>query len=289
MQNIREEVILEAGFAQAEKITKKYAKTFYFASPFLSKQKRRAAYAIYAVCRIADDYVDSNERDTASQKLIKIEQDIDVAYGNSPIEDPLLLAFRRSTQTYDIPKKYFEDIMAGMRMDLSKNRYADFGELHDYCYKVAGVVGLIMLQIFDARAQEARPYAVDLGVALQLTNIIRDIKEDYARGRIYLPQQELQRFGITQKDIAREKLNEDFKALLQFQIQRARQYYSRCLAGLNFIKDKSSRFLVLAIKQMYAAILEAIEKNDYNIFQQRVRISNLKKMAIIFGLLLRAK
>lgn len=287
MQNIRED-ILKAGFAQADKITRKYAKTFYFASPFLNKQKRQAAYAIYAVCRIADDYIDTLDRDTARQKLIKIQRDIDAAYDNGPIEEPLLLAFRHSIKTYNMPKKYFEDIIAGMYMDLNKNRYKNFAELYDYCYKVAGVVGLIMLQIFDCNATEARAYAVDLGIALQLTNIIRDIKEDYARGRIYLPQQELQRFGVTQEEIAQENLSANFKALLQFQIQRARQYYSRCLTGLSFIKNRGCRFLVLAIRQMYAAILEAIEKNDYNIFAGRTQVSNLKKIAIIFELFFRS-
>ncbi len=289
MQNIREEAILEAGFAQAEKITRIYAKTFYFASPFLNKQRRRAAYAVYAVCRIADDYVDTNGLDNAGQKLSKIQRDIDSAYDGYPTEDPLLLAFRNSIEKFSIPKKYLEDILSGIRMDLDKNRYADFTELHDYCCKVAGAVGLILLQIFDAGAQEARPYAVDLGVALQLTNIIRDIKEDFARGRIYIPQEELQSFGVTTQDIARQNLSENFKALLQFQIQRARLYYTRCLDGLSLIKNKSSRLLILAIKQMYAAILETIEKNDYDIFSRRVQVSNLKKIAIISGLFFRAK
>jgi len=289
MQNTEQEAVLEAGFKQAEKITKKYAKTFYFASPFLSKEKRKAAYAVYAVCRIADDYVDNNGRDAAGQKLIEIERDIDSAYADGPLENPLLLAFRNSVKTYAIPRNYFKDIMAGMYMDLHKSRYADFDELRDYCNKVAGVVGLIMLQIFDATAQEARPYAVDLGIALQLTNIIRDIKEDYARGRIYLPQDEMQKFGITQKDLAGEKVNENFKALLGFQIQRARQYYQRSLAGLRLIKHRSNRFLILAIKQMYASILQVIEKNGYDVFSERARVSNFKKGAIIFKLFLKSK
>ena len=289
MQNTEQEAILEAGFKQAEKITKKYAKTFYFASPFLSKEKRKAAYAVYAVCRIADDYVDNNGRDAAGQKLIEIERDIDSAYADGPLENPLLLAFRNSVKTYAIPRNYFKDIMAGMYMDLHKSRYADFDELRDYCNKVAGVVGLIMLQIFDATAQEARPYAVDLGIALQLTNIIRDIKEDYARGRIYLPQDEMQKFGITQKDLAGEKVNENFKALLGFQIQRARQYYQRSLAGLRLIKHRSNRFLILAIKQMYASILQVIEKKGYDVFSERARVSNFKKGAIIFKLFLKSK
>jgi phytoene synthase len=289
MQDTEREAILETGFAQAEKITKKYAKTFYFASPFLSKEGRCAAYAVYAVCRITDDYVDGKHPDAASQKLVQIEADIDKAYADGELKDPLLLAFRNSIKTYAIPRQYFHDIMAGMRMDLDKQRYADFSQLHDYCYKVAGVVGLIMLQIFDAQAQEARPYAIDLGVALQLTNIIRDIKEDFARGRIYLPQEDLQRFGISQEDFAQEKLSQNFKALLGFQIQRARQYYSRSLTGLNFIKDRNNRFLILAIKQMYAAILEVIEKSDYDIFSKRAQVGNFKKIAIMLGLFLRAK
>lgn len=289
MQNREQKAILEAGFAQAEKITKKYAKTFYFASPFLNKQKRQAAYAAYAVCRIADDNVDSNPLNTASQKLLEIKQDIDNAYAGYPTEDPLLSAFRNSIDRFAIPKQYFDDIISGMNMDLNKNQYADFAELYDYCYKVAGAVGLILLQIFEYATREAQPYAVDLGIALQLTNIIRDIKEDYARGRIYLPQEDLQRFDITKEDIAAEKVSDNFKALLQFQIQRARLYYSRCLEGLSFIHNRGSRLLILAIRNMYAEILGVIEKSDYNVFSRRAQVSNLKKIAIICGVFLKTK
>lgn len=289
MQNIKQEAILESGFAQAKKITQKYARTFYFASPFLSKERRRAAFAVYALCRIADDYVDTNDPDAAYQELSKISLDIDTAYAKGQLKDPLLLAFRDSIEKFDIPKNYFSDILAGMRMDLHKNRYANFDELYDYCYKVAGAVGLIMLQIFDADAHEAREYAVDLGVALQLTNIVRDIKEDYARGRIYLPQDEMHKFGITPEDIASHNLNQNFKELLMFQIQRARQYYCRSLAGLSFIKNKRSRFLILAIKRMYAAILDTIEKKDFDIFSARAQVSNLKKIALLSGIIFKAK
>ncbi len=279
--------LIEAGFAQAKKITRKHAKTFYFASPFLNREKRRAAFSIYSVCKVTDDYVDVEDINTAEQKLSLMQLNIENAYSGKKTDDPLLAAFCKSTQSYSIPEQYFKDLLDGMYMDLNKKRYSDFAQLYDYCYKVAGVVGLIMLQIFEINSQEAKPYAIDLGIAFQLTNILKDIKEDYDRGRIYLPQQEMQEFNVTEQDIADKNLNPNFRELLKFQAQRARLYYARCLPGLNLIKDRSCRALVLAMKRMYEETLGVIEKKGYDVFSGRVDVSNIRKIAIVSGLFLK--
>jgi phytoene synthase len=170
-------------------------------------------------------------------------------------------------------------------MDLNKNRYENFNELYTYCYRVAGVVGLIMLKIFGSHYKEAEKYAVDLGIAMQLTNILRDIKEDFERGRIYLPGDEMERFGVSKDFIAGNKMNSDFIALLQFQIARARQYYQRSAKGIKMINNVLSRLVVCMMMEMYAGILNVIEENDYDVFSQRAHVTTAGKLGIAIKIL----
>lgn len=275
------------GFLQAEAITKKYASTFYFSSHFLSEEKRLAAYAIYAICRISDETVDNADRGSSKQNLVKLLEYITAAYNHAPADNALLSAFSQTVDKYKIPKKYFLELIAGMYLDLEKNRYNDFDELYDYCYKVAGVVGLIMLQIFGYKDMRAQGYAVDLGIAMQLTNILRDIKEDYSRGMIYLPKDEMMRFNVTETDISEGHVNTNFKALLKFQISRAREYYVNSRSGLNMINDRSSRFVVCAMANIYSGILNSIEKHNYNVFSRRAHVILLGKITSILKILLK--
>lgn len=281
MKCCRKDKVLKTGFAQAKAITKKYAKTFYAASLFLPKEKQCASYAIYAICKMSDEAVDDPQGKPRPGALAEIERMIEAAYGNGPIDNPLVSAFRHSVRKYNVPKDYFKEIIAGMHMDLNKHRYASFDELYLYCYRVAGVVGLIMLKILecDARAEE---YAVKLGVALQLTNIMRDIKEDYARGRIYLPQDEMIKYGVSEENIRDSRLSENVVSLLKFQIERARSFYAYADPGMQFLKGKRPRFVILAMKKMYSGILDEIEKNRYDVFSRRAYVNGLKKCAIAF-------
>ena len=280
-----EDKALEAGFAQAKAITKKYAKTFYFASLFLPKEKQCASYAAYAICKLSDEAVDSPKDKLQPADLAKIEGMIETTYGNGPTDNPLVSAFRHSVKKYNIPKDYFDEIIAGMHMDLDKNRYASFDELYLYCYRVAGVVGLIMLKILGNDDAGTEKYAVRLGVALQLTNITRDIKEDFARGRIYLPQDEMKKYNVSEEDIRDARLNESVVSLLKFQIERARSFYAYAGAGIQCLNGTRSRLVILAIKEIYSRILDEIEKNHYDVFSRRAYVNNFKKCAVALTLI----
>ncbi len=211
---------LREGFREAQKITKNFAKSFYLASLFLPKEKKYASYAVYAICRLSDETVDDPTKADPQQELAKLEQKIADAYTKNVIDTPLLAAFRHTVETYRIPKEYFDILIQGMRMDLELKRYTNFPLLYEYCYRVAGIVGLIMLRIFGCRDKTAEGYAVKLGAAMQLTNILRDISEDLARDRIYLPQEELASFGVSERQLSLEQNNAAFKNLLRFQIKR---------------------------------------------------------------------
>lgn len=277
------------GFLIARAITKQYAKTFYFASRFLKKDKRKAAYTIYAICRISDETVDNAKIDYAGQNLEKLEKNIAAVYNQAVPEDAILSAFSQTVEKYKIPQEYFKDLIAGMYLDLRKNRYKNFAELYDYCYKVAGVVGLIMLQIFGYKDTRAQSYAVDLGIAMQLTNIVRDVKEDYLRGRIYLPEDEMKRFSVAETDIAAARINENIQQLLKFQIDRAREYYKNAKSGISLIEDRNSRFVVCAMANIYSGILNSIEKNNYDIFSRRAHVSISGKISAVLKIMLKGE
>jgi phytoene synthase len=280
---------LESGFREARQITKIYAKTFYLASRFLSKAKRQAAYAVYAICRISDESVDDLKNSAGLQALAGIKENIEAAFGAGDLDKNLLLAFRKTVNDYKIPKKYFDELVEGMSMDLQETRYHNFQELENYCYRAAGVVGLIMLKIFGYEDRRAEKHAVDLGIAMQLTNILRDIKEDFQRGRIYLPLEELQRFGVLENDISGAKTGENFKELIKFQINRARRYYAESESGIKLINDSSCRRVVRIMKELYSEILSKIEKNDCDVYSQRASVNNLERIGIVLKILLGGK
>ena len=267
------------GFADARAITKQHAKTFYFASHFLPAEKRPAAYAVYALCRISDDTVDTGSSATVSKNLSRIQESLNAVYEGATLTDELLKAFKQTVTVYAIPRLYFDELLDGMHMDITKHSYDNFDELYRYCYKVAGVVGLIMLKIFGANSPAAETHAVQLGVAMQLTNILRDIREDLERGRVYLPQDELKKFGIRSDRLARNVVDAAFKSFMQFQISRARDYYRQSAAGISMISDRRSRFVVCAMKDLYAGILSAIEKIEYDVFRTRAHVSSAGKIA----------
>jgi 15-cis-phytoene synthase len=270
---------LRAGFKQARAITKKFAKTFYFASRFLPKEKRLAAYTVYAICRLSDETVDNNAAQNSEAALAKLEHTITQAYSDEPLSETLTLAFRATLRKFSIPKEYFDELLQGMRMDLRKTRYATFEELYAYCYKVAGVVGLIMLHIFGFKNAEAKQHAIELGIAMQLTNILRDIKEDLQRGRIYLPLDEMQRFQICESKLSCGQIDDRLRALLKFQIARAKQYYEAGEKGIPLIEEAKSRLVTRIMSVLYAGILNEIERCDFNVFTQRAHVPFIKKVA----------
>jgi len=280
---------LEAGYLQAQEITRNFAKTFYLASFFLPKNKRLAAYSVYAICRISDETVDNPKGDSSASDLKELKKKIETAYTDTFLNDNLLLAFRKTIKTYSIPIELFYELIEGMQMDLTTSRYQDFQELYTYCYRAAGIVGLIMLKIFDAKEKLAGSFAVDLGIAMQLTNILRDIKEDYQRKRIYLPLSELDKFMVTKKDIETQNNNSNFKALILAQIIRCREYYEKSKKGIRMIPGLRERFVVILMREMYSAILNEIEKNAFDVFTRRAQVNLFKKLAIILKILIRGE
>jgi len=280
---------LQSGFLEAKRITKYFAKTFFLASLFLPERKRLAAYSVYAICRISDESVDAKNSSCQAESLNEIKTRVHTAYSNEKLNDKLLLCFRATVNRFSIPEEYFNQLIEGMRMDIVQNRYRDFKELYSYCYRAAGIVGLIMLKIFGADENKAKNFAVDLGIAMQLTNILRDIKEDYQRGRIYLPLQELDKFMVTEKDIKTQNNNTNFKALMLYQINRCREYYKGSKKGIRMIPGLRERFVAIAMREIYAAILNEIERNKFDVFTKRARVNIFKKIIIIFNILIRGE
>lgn len=260
-------------------IVKAARTNFYYAFVFLPKEKREAIFAAYAFSRHTDDIVD----DAPSPELAK--QDVDAwraqlhaCYNGTPTH-PIAQNLQMVLTNFPIPKEYFLDLIDGVEMDLSKNRYATFEELYQYCYRVASVVGLICIEIFGYSNPKTKDYAVHLGLALQLTNILRDIHTDFQQNRIYLPQEDLDRFAYTEQDLHKQRYNSSFKDLMQFQVARAQSYYKKA-ANLLPTEDRSQLFPAQIMGQIYARLLFQIEHKQYNIFEHRIRLSNPHKLSI---------
>jgi len=281
--------VLKEGFQQARRITKKFAKTFYLASLLLPAEKKYASYAIYALCRLSDEAVDNSSSADPEGALRKLSEKIALACGREEIKDPLLAAFGCTVKACGIPEDYFKILLDGMRKDLSVKRYADFPSLYAYCWQAAGVVGLMMLKIIGSRDKAAQAYAVKLGVAMQLTNILRDIREDLDRGRIYLPLDEMCSFGISESQLANGINDEKFKEFMRFQVRRAMKFYTESLPGIRLIDNRRGRLLVLAMLENYRLILEAVRKNNYDVFNRRTQVCKWKKIAVILKILLRGE
>jgi phytoene synthase len=277
------------GFDEARKITRDFAKTFYLASLFLPEDKKYASYAVYAVCRLSDEAVDNSSGAEREENLRKLEAKMRGAYSGKQSADPLLEAFRLTVTRYKIPQEYFASLIEGMRMDLEIKRYADFPALYEYCYRAAGVVGLIMLKIFGCKDKAAEGYAVKLGVAMQLTNIMRDVKEDLSRGRVYLPQDEMAAFGVDEGLLRAGNAGAGMEALLRFQIERCRRIYEESAEGIKLIDGALCRFVVLCMKEIYAGILDDIERSGYDVFVRRACVSSMKKAGIILKIFLGRK
>lgn len=288
MDSSRQERAIKEGFRQAREITKKYAKTFYLAGRFLPRDQKSATFSIYAIGRISDEAVDGTHALSKEKLIARMKEAIAETYakqGTSP-DDPLLLSFQHAICKYQIPKEYFDELMNGISMDLEKSRYRDFEELYGYCYKVAGVVGLIMLKILGDTGLTAKKYAVDMGIAMQLTNILRDIAEDYERGRVYLPSDEMRHFGVTDEDIGAQRADSRFQELAKYQIRRARDYYASAREGIASIPGSRSRLVIRAILEMYSAILDIIERRRYDVFSKRAQVPFLHKLRILGSVLI---
>ena len=270
---------VEIGYRESRDITRREAKNFYSAFLTLPQQRRRAIYVAYAFCRYCDDAVDtaeSPEKRTAT--LQELHASLSDAYSGRT-GDPLFLALADVADRHDIPEDYFKQVIYGVESDLTKVRYQDFEELRRYCYQVASVVGLICLQIFGYKDDGAKEHAIDLGLAMQLTNIARDIQEDLGFGRIYLPQDEIARFGYSEEALESGIVNESFLNLMRFQAQRARGYFDSGFKLLPYLSPRS-RACPAVMGQLYSKVLQRIEEAEFDVFQHRISLSKAEKIRV---------
>jgi phytoene synthase len=268
---------LQESYSVCETITRRYSKSFFFSSQLLPPFKRRAVRALYAFCRTSDDLVDEPGSDLRRALALWV----DLVHASQPPRfHPILMAWNDTVMHYSIPQVLVDELLAGIAMDLTIHRYATFDELWVYCYRVASVVGLLSMQIIGYQPGAAE-YAIKLGVALQLTNILRDVGEDARRGRVYLPQEDLERFGLTDQDILDGRCDTAFRALMQFEIERAHRLYEESWPGIALLSE-DSHLAVGAASAIYRAILDKIGQNCYDVYTRRAHVSSLEKLRILW-------
>ena len=261
--------------------------SFYYSFLFLPPERRRAITALYAFCREVDDVVDEvSDPAVARAKLAWWRREVDAACAGVP-EHPVGKALAPVVRDYGLPREQLQTVIDGMAMDLDPVRYADFPALERYCHRVAGVVGLLSARIFGYADPATERYARDLGIAFQLTNIIRDVGEDAARDRIYLPQDELARFGVPSSALFERKGGDGFAALMAHQVARAREWYARALGALP-PGDRRAQRAGLAMAAIYRALLDEIERDGYRVLDRRIALTPLRKFAIAWRTAFRA-
>ena len=268
---------LELAYQECRAITRREAKNFYYAFLTLPAARRQAIYVAYAFCRHCDDSVDA-ERSTQEKLalLSDLRERLEQMYRGHATE-PVYLALADVVERYDIPQEYFQDILSGVESDLVKTRYQNFEELRRYCYQVASAVGLICLQIFGYKDGNAKAHAIDLGLAMQLTNILRDVREDLEFDRIYLPQDEMAQFSYSEAALKTGEVNESFTALMRFQAQRARSYFQSGFQLLPYLSTRS-RACPAVLGQLYSKLLDRIEMADYNVLHHRIGLGRVDKL-----------
>jgi len=255
--------------------------SFYYSFMFLPPCKRRAITALYAFCREVDDIVDEcSDENVARTTLAWWRTQVAAIYEGTP-QHPVCQALAPVVRRFNLPQEYLHEIIDGMEMDLTQHAYADFKALHLYCYRVASVVGLLAAEIFGYTDRMTLKYAHDLGIAFQLTNIIRDVGEDARRGRIYLPLDELQQFGVSTDDILNARESASFHKLMQFQIERAQHFYRQAFEQLPGADRKAQR-TGLIMAAIYRATLDEILASGCHVLKQRVSLTPLRKLWLAY-------
>lgn len=277
---------LSQAYARCREITAEHSRTFSMASRLLPRKKREAVRALYAFCRLADNIADGGmAQPEAAMRLLRERIHQAGPLGALPDGVHVLLAWQDARLRHGIPLKYAEQLIDGVSQDLTQRRYASFEELAVYCYGVASTVGLMSMYIIGFRPT-ATPYAVKMGVALQLTNILRDVGEDYRYGRLYLPLDELAYFGLSEMDIAAQRVDERWREFMRYQIARNRRLYAEAMPGIQHL-ERSGRFAVRAAATLYEAILADIEAHDFDVFTRRAHVSDLEKARLLFEVMRR--
>jgi len=290
---------VEKAYEYCKSVTKFHAKSFYFAAKFLPKHKQKAVYPIYAFCRHVDDEIDEigdGDEAEAVKSVEKWKANLNNIYENkfdkqrttNNEQTQVFIAFQDVLQTYQIPQNLPLELIQGVLMDTTTKRYETFEELYVYCYRVASTVGLMSSEILGYSDKIALEYAEAMGIGMQLTNILRDVKEDAEIGRIYIPQEDLRRFNISEEQIFARKFDENFRQMMKFQVERAREYYEKGEKGIPLL-EKDSRFTVLLASRIYAKILDKIENLDYNVFSARAHTNKSQKLLSIPKIWLEAR
>ncbi len=271
---------LDRAYRHCSVVTRQHSQSFSLASALLSPSKRRAVRALYSFCRTTDDIVDR-----ANGKALEQLQEWrhrSLAWPVAPT-DPVVLAWTDTRTRYHVPRRYAEQLIDGVARDLVQTRYQTFDELAGYCYGVASTVGLMSMFIVGFESDAAIPYAVKLGVALQLTNILRDVGEDWRLGRLYLPQQELAAFGLSEKDVERGQVDYRWRRFMGFQITRVRRLYEEAWPGIELLAPEG-RLAIAAAAGFYREILKDIEDHDYDVFSRRAHVGGWGKIRLLPGL-----
>jgi len=271
--------------------TKKSGSNFYYSFLFLPKVKRNAMYTVYAFCKAVDSAVDeppygSNPKD----ELTRWRRELEAVYAGTPT-NPIMVSLAHHVKALSIPKAYFEELIKGVEMDLFNNRYVTFEELSLYCYRVASVVGLICLHIFGVTSARAQDYAVALGMAFQITNVLRDVGTDAAQGRIYLPLEDLQKYNYPEKSLLNRTYSPEFRMLMEHEASRALHYYKRAEAALLALPAAERRALTVAeiMRGIYRRMFEDIQRSDYRVFGPRITLSTARRVFIALRIWLRSR
>jgi phytoene synthase len=269
---------VDESYAYCTKVARSRAKNFYYSFLLLSPHQRRAMCAIYAFMRYCDDL--SDEPDATRAAIDRWRAEMEDALQGKLSGHPVWPAFHHTVRRFGIPHQYFRDMIDGVLSDLEPVRFENFEQLYRYCYRVASVVGLTIIHIFGFDTRTALPLAEKCGIAFQLTNILRDVREDSERGRVYLPLEDLRRFGVTEEDLRTGNRNEAFLRLMGFEGARARKYYEESRPLLDLIHPRS-RASLWALISIYSRLLERIERTNYDVFRQRVRLPLWEKSWIV--------
>jgi phytoene synthase len=274
---------LAASYRHCEHVAKTQARNFYYSFVTLPPERKAAMCAIYAFMRYSDDVSDeAAENRSKADEMRAWRLALDRAFAGDYGDSPILPAFHDTVCRYNIPARYFHELIDGTQMDLTRNRYETWDDLHLYCYRVASVVGFVCIHVwgFDEAGGEALRYAEACGLALQLTNILRDVKEDAERDRIYLPQEDLRRFGVTEANLKQGVVDDSFRALMRFEVERAKEFYRQAQNLFPLVYAPGRPTLSIMIR-IYRGILDSIERNQYDVYTHRARVSTPKKLAIV--------
>jgi phytoene synthase len=276
--------LAELGYARCRALTRQHARSFHLASHLLFGERRRAAFALYAFCRRLDDHVDLEAPGNAGARLEQARRGLSCLFQGGPVETFVWpreerAALEHALERFAIPLRPFEELLDGMEMDLLGHRYRTEAELQLYCHRVAGTVGEMMAPVLGFTAPEALLHAETLGRAMQLTNILRDVREDLERGRLYLPEEHLERFGVSAQGLWRKERSAALDQLIAFEVGQARQLYASAAQGIPMLLTVSSRATVRVMSHVYGGILDVIERRGFDVLSGRARLGALGKAA----------